>query len=230
MLKKIYFKNVLITTSLILCLSCESSFEIAALSCDKLVTDDAISKCKEAKQNNEESHLYLAAKKLSKGAEFDSLNELEQATKEDPDSTVALYRKALTLGRIGDHTKAIEAFNEVIRIDKKNQYSHQAYFYKAAALRDLHKYDEAVTSYIQALKIKPAYAIAHYELGKLYDKLNKTAEATDSFLKAYELWNGQVERSPNFFLDKPEIKKAYLEIKHHLKTKGILSEEVRGLF
>ncbi len=68
---------------------------------------------------------------------------------------------------------------------------HMVFSNYGAILRDLGKLKEAEFSNRKAIKLKPDYAIAHYNLGNILNDLGKLKEAESSLRKAIEL-------NPNF--------------------------------
>ncbi|MBF0433166.1 MAG: tetratricopeptide repeat protein [Fibrobacteria bacterium] len=63
-----------------------------------------------------------------------------------------------------NYQKAVKAFNESLKRKK----SANAYLGLGIAYEALHHVDYAISSYIQALNMKPNWTYAHYQLGRLY--------------------------------------------------------------
>lgn len=75
------------------------------------------------------------------------------------------YDAALNYFNSKDYEKAAAEFEQVVKTDEKN---HQAHFYLGKSRQALNKTDDAVGAYKKAIEVKPDYAEANYELGKIY--------------------------------------------------------------
>lgn len=75
------------------------------------------------------------------------------------------YNAALSYFNSKNYEKAVSAFEAVIKKDAKNQ---QAHFYLGKSFQALNKSAEAVGAYKKTIELKPDYAEADYELGKIY--------------------------------------------------------------
>ncbi len=75
------------------------------------------------------------------------------------------YDAAMNFYNAKDYPKAAAEFEAVVKKDAKNQKAH---FNLGKSYQALKKPDEAVGAYKKAIEIKPDYAEANFELGKLY--------------------------------------------------------------
>jgi len=81
-------------------------------------------------------------------------------------------------GNLGNHVKAIEAFEQVIRIDP--EYA-SAYYNLCTAYNNLSRYKDAIESFKQAIRIEPDHANAHFSLGFSYFKTGDKSSALDEY-------------------------------------------------
>ncbi|MBL0146862.1 MAG: tetratricopeptide repeat protein [Chitinophagaceae bacterium] len=93
----------------------------------------------------------------------------------------AIFIKGLYYSSIGEKNKALNYFDECLKLD----YTYMdAYLEKGAALYDLKKYNDALLVFNRAVTIENGYDIGHYWMGKCFEKLNKPTEAIESYKTA----------------------------------------------
>lgn len=87
-------------------------------------------------------------------------NESDGQTKKSGD-----YDTALKYFNAKDYEKATKEFEEVVKNDSKNQ---QAFFQLGRSYQAVNKTDQAIGAYKKAIEVKPDFAEANYELGKIH--------------------------------------------------------------
>jgi tetratricopeptide (TPR) repeat protein len=85
-----------------------------------------------------------------------------------------LYNQGLRWQRQGQYGKAIEAYQQAVRLkpDFAEAYNHLGYTYRMSG-----DFDRAIAAYREALRLKPDFAEAHEYLGKAYLAKGMRAEA-----------------------------------------------------
>ena len=86
------------------------------------------------------------------------------------------------------YQKAINAFEQVIRIKPDDHFAH---YVTGASYAKMERYRESIPHYKEVIRIKPDYAPAHNELGLIYTALGQYKRAIISFKEAIRL-------EPNF--------------------------------
>ena len=67
--------------------------------------------------------------------------------------------------RYSQYEEAEEAFTKAIKYDKHN---FEAYYYRGCAKINAQKYKEAIADFEKAVELKPDYADAYFNLGRIY--------------------------------------------------------------
>jgi len=112
-----------------------------------------------------------------------------KSAKESEIVGICLYELGAAVGMQGRHKEALAYFNEVIKMNKKDQ---TAWFNKGVALSFLNKRKEARSAYSKAIEFGTkisdwdTVASAHYNMGVSLARLGRYQEAVDSYLKAIE--------------------------------------------
>ena len=81
-------------------------------------------------------------------------------------------------GNLGNHAKAIEAFEQVIRIDPEYASAH---YNLGTAYNSLSLYKDAIEAFKQAIRIEPDHTNAHFSLGFSYFKTGDKSSALDEY-------------------------------------------------
>jgi len=109
------------------------------------------------------------------------------ARKEDSAQKQAddIYSKALFYYFEGNYEKALPFFKQYLNTHPDS--SSDAWFYAGHCYGELGLYQEALQATKQAIRLKPDYAEAHYNLGCTYGKLGLWQEALQAFKQAIRL-------------------------------------------
>lgn len=94
------------------------------------------------------------------------------------------FIKGIYFANTGNTAKALDQFNQVIKIDWKFQ---EAYIEKGIIYFDQKNLDEALKQFKLAATVSNTYADAYYWQGRCYEKLGKKEEALSNYAKAYSL-------------------------------------------
>ena len=81
-------------------------------------------------------------------------------------------------GNLGNHVKAIEAFEQVIRIDPEYASAH---YNLGTAYNSLSLYKDAIEAFKLAIRIEPDHTNAHFSLGFSYFKIGDKSSALDEY-------------------------------------------------
>jgi len=109
--------------------------------------------------------------------------EIKTSKRNETSATPALYQTGLTYMAAGDYDQAVDAFNQIIRL---NPNDGMAYAKLGLAYCGLRKYKEAVVGLNMAIGIKPEVVDAegYYRLGYSYAELGKHKDAVEALKKA----------------------------------------------
>lgn len=91
---------------------------------------------------------------------------------------------------------------------------------KGLELYSAGRYEEAIKSYKEAIKLKEDYADAHYNLGDAYFQLNQFKEAIDAYKKA-------IRYQPNLPTAYNNMGTAYYKLGEHKKAIAAYKESIR---
>lgn len=94
-------------------------------------------------------------------------------------------RKGVDYTIKGDHKKAVEAYEQAIKIDPNNAETYHELGNVYAIFSGM--YEKAIEAYKQAIRIKPDYAEAYRDFGYVYKQLNKHKEAIEAYKQAIRL-------------------------------------------
>jgi len=78
------------------------------------------------------------------------------------------------------YDRAVECYKKIISLDSRN---YRAWYSLGVAYYNLQKIEEALSSYVEALKIKPNHAFCYYNMGLIYEFHKEDLEKA---LKLYE--------------------------------------------
>ena len=122
-----------------------------------------------------------------------------------------------TFLQLGYWQNGITLFEHAVSVTENNYQAHNN-LGTAYGPADL---DKAAFHYKAALKIKPEFAMAHYNLGIIYTKRGQIDEAVDHYLKALHIKPDYFDALNNLgiiFLNKGDYDQAVLYFKRALKT------------
>src|SRR5215475_11999211 len=106
------------------------------------------------------------------------------------------------------------------RIATLQQTDANTYNEQGLALMASEKFEEAVVAFSQAIKIKPDYAAAHYNLGDAYFELEEVKKAADAYKRA-------IRYKPDFALAYNKLGTAYREQRDYKKAIEAYNESIR---
>jgi len=139
---------------------------------------------------NQIEDLIDKAIKLKKEEKYElALNMLEELYNKEPNSEKVKNAFIEVLldygGYLNDdwslkYDKAVECYKRIISLDSRN---YRAWYSLGVAYYNLQKIEEALSSYVEALKIKPNHAFCYYNMGLIYEFHKEDLEKA---LKLYE--------------------------------------------
>jgi len=143
--------------------------------------DDAYSK----------SRLAAVEAKLAEAGQAEQQRLQRMQEEQQSRQKIAAFRQnALGSFRAGSYAKAIADWQEYLRFEPN---SDEAYFYIAASYLEQKQLDTAILNFEKCLAVNPSHALAHLNLGILYDRhRNDLARAAEHYKRAKDL--GGVER------------------------------------
>lgn len=98
---------------------------------------------------------------------------------ENPDkSRYYMDQGATYMMRYGQYDKAEEALDKAIKYDKHN---YEAYYYRGCAKVNAKKYKESLEDFEKAIELKPDYADAYFNIGKVYFLLDDEDKACEYY-------------------------------------------------
>lgn len=115
----------------------------------------------------------------------------EQQSKQ---KTSALRQSALSSFRAGLYQKSISEWQEYLKIEPN---SDEAYFYLGASYQDLKQLDTAILNFEKCLSINPNNALAHLNLGLLYDYHRDNLRQAEEHLRKAKDLGGAEKYSPD---------------------------------
>ena len=87
-------------------------------------------------------------------------------------------------GKLDNHTKAIEAYTQAIRISPEDA---SIYYNLGTAYNSLSLYKDAIRTYTQAIRINPEYTNAYINLGFAYAQLALHEDGIENYKKAIRI-------------------------------------------
>ena len=132
------------------------------------------------------SRLMMVEGKITELAQLEQ--QRKQQTSEEQKSRqhlTSLRNAALKSFNSGNYPKSIEQWQEYLKYDSD---SDEAYFYMGASYQDQKQLDTAILNFEKCLSLNPNNALAHLNLGLLYDyHRNNFKQAEEHLRKAKEL-------------------------------------------
>ena len=80
--------------------------------------------------------------------------------------------------RYSQYEKAEETLTKAIKYDKHN---YEAYYYRGCAKTNAQKYEEAIADFEKAVELKPDYADAYFNLGRIYYIMHDEDKACENY-------------------------------------------------
>ena len=80
--------------------------------------------------------------------------------------------------RYSQYEKAEETLTKAIKYDKHN---YEAYYYRGCAKTNAQKYEEAIADFEKAVELKPDYADAYFNLGRIYYIMHDEDRACENY-------------------------------------------------
>ena len=125
---------------------------------------------------------------LDLGRFNEAMRSLENALLLEPDSAQALWRLGIAKAEMGNPQlmeEALRHFDRALELDRKLE---AAWYYKAMALSDAHRDEEALACLDVLLgQLNPANPFAWQLRGLLLENLRRSHEAQDSYARAAEV-------------------------------------------
>ena len=108
-----------------------------------------------------------------------------QSGKETPENlTNALLNRGDAYGQEGQYDRAIEDFDQAVRLSPNNA---TAFLARGAGYASSGQQDRAILDYDQAIRLNPNYAEAFYNRGVAFRAKGQSARAAADFAKARQL-------------------------------------------
>ena len=128
-------------------------------------------------------------------AEYDELQHTEREDESSKQDAAYLasenFRRGQALAAKGRFKDAVQSMENAIQLDERNA----RYWLEAGRLlaRNPRLRDRAIEHLIEATKLDPSLAEGYYELGELYLKISRRAEAIELFHETLRWEEGHVE-------------------------------------
>jgi len=123
------------------------------------------------------------ARKAYEGGDFKSSAKLFESILEIRQEAQLFYEHALCLLRLEKKKVALKQLDRALELEPKNPFRYSSRAYVKDAVGDIHG---AIEDYRSCIRIDPEDAIAHNNLGLLYDKLGRR-EAAKHHIKQADL-------------------------------------------
>jgi tetratricopeptide (TPR) repeat protein len=94
------------------------------------------------------------------------------------------YTRGVAYKYLGQYERAIEAFNQAIRL---NPELADAYYNRGTAYGVLGRYQRAIEDFNQAIRLNPELANAHYNRGTAYGVLGRYGNAANDYNKYLQI-------------------------------------------
>ena len=208
--------------------SCSSGgYKIAALDCEQKPTAEQRSECRGLKMmsNREKATFYIkkSQSEMANDEVQESVNSSGEAVTSDPSFSKSFYQQAIAEMNAGNPTRAIEAFNLVLKKEPNNA---RAYYFKGLMLEQLHKYEEAVEAFTKSTELNEDSPEAHYHRANLLKDFQNRDEAIKSYKAAYTIWQNRLKRQPDLLEDQPDTKEAFYKTQYYLRSVGAIEKKV----
>lgn len=157
-----------------------------------------------------QSHLEAGRQAYLAGNYTEAINDLNQATVDDPKSAEAFYlRGSAYYGRYNtaytnsdpaadseDFYRAATDFTKAIELN--HDYA-EAYDFRALTFHGLHQPEHALADYNEALRLNPGFEQAYYGRGLVYEELGEPDQAIADYRKFLQIstdsyWRGEAQK------------------------------------
>lgn len=159
------------------------------------------------------------ARKAYESGDFAKASELYNGILELKQDAQTLYEHALCLLQLRDKKFALLQLNKAVDLDPKNPFRYSSRAYVKDANGDL---EGAIEDYKACIKIDPEDAIAHNNLGMLYEKLGRQEAAkhhikqADELVGAKEFLENQGLNAPSYNQEGEKVQESKEEEKPNL--------------
>jgi len=135
--------------------------------------------------NNDSEIYYYRAKVLSELKKYNEANiDFTRAINIENNNALYYYERGVTKSKAGNQLGTIDDISTAIKIDSLN---HVYYLDRANAYAGLLNYNKAIEDYLKSISIKPDYADAWFNLGKIRMKNEDFLNAINDFSKVIEI-------------------------------------------
>jgi len=176
-------KNPIIYRNLALAYRHKKDYEKAGEAAEKAVDADS---------KSVKNRILLGNIEFEKGDYKSAAKEFEAVLDMDAENPPALYNLGMTLYKKGDEASAVEYFKRAATSDRIGEIARLACGKLGVIFTERRDYEQAEKFLSLATNIAPRDPVNHYNLGIVYFKQKKDAEALKEFLKAEELGKDDV--------------------------------------
>lgn len=127
-------------------------------------------------------------------------------------------QRAAAYDRLGRYKSGLRECYQVLALDPDNAWAHNI---SGSILFMKKSYQEALSFFNNAIRLNGHYAIAYYNRGLLYEKMNSREEALEDFGRAYELApdnEAALFRRARLYQEMQSHEKSLLDFKHLIET------------
>jgi tetratricopeptide (TPR) repeat protein len=171
-----------------------SALKAAALACEHIQQIDLVARKPAEQERLREIELRLR-EQLSRLAESDTTTSVPATKRESQ----LLCEQGQMLLRQNQTKEAFELFEQALQADEGN---HSAWLWRAMALTDMGRFDDALASYDHALKIEPDNARVWNSKGALLTELGRAEAALTCLDRALEISASSTKVKAIFWLNK----------------------------
>jgi tetratricopeptide (TPR) repeat protein len=169
-------------------------------------------------KNTSSARLRYAYFLFKSGDYTGTLNEINQLKKMDPDNIQLLRLSAYTYSEMNDSVKACQMIQKLFEKVEESQRSQQDYLYYAKCLAKTGQDSMAVITMQKAYSMDSTNTDLLVDMGNLYMKMKKYAEAADMFQKRVDMGKGVSST------DYINLAKAYSSSKQLVKADSALAK------
>jgi Tfp pilus assembly protein PilF len=171
-----------------------SALKAAALACERIQQIDLVARKPAEQERLREIELRLR-EQMGRLAESDAASTIPDAKHESQ----LLCDQGRMLLRQNQTREAFDLFEQALHADERN---HSAWLWRAMALTDMGRFDDALASYDQALKLDPDNARVWNSKGALLTELGRADAALACLDRALEISASSAKVKAIFWLNK----------------------------